>query len=492
MKTFDHFIGGKAVAPTTGVYFETENPYYGTPWARVARGNAEDVDKAVQAAHQAFEKSWRDTTAVERGHFLRRIGDAILQRADELAEAEVRDNGKSIGEMRNQMRNMAEWYYYYGGLADKMEGAVIPTENPGFLNYTRLEPLGVIGAVLPWNSPLRLLAWKLGPALAAGNTVVVKPSEYTSTSAVVFADCIRAAGLPDGVINVVTGFGAEVVKPLAEHPLVAKIAFTGGEIGGRLIYQSAAQDFKKVSLELGGKSANIVFADADMESAARGVVTGIFSSSGQTCLAGSRLLVERSVHDKVVARVIELSKRIRYGDPMDLATESGPVATRPHYEKILKCIAMGKAEGAHLAAGGNPAKIPGAEGGLFIEPTVFTGVNNQMRIAREEVFGPVLVAIPFNSEDEAVAIANDSPYGLAAGVWSRATARCHRVAHRLEAGTVWINAYRMTSQLSPFGGYKQSGIGREGGIEAMREYLQVKSVWVNLGDTFKSPVASIN
>lgn len=488
MQKFDNYIGGQAMAPASGVYFETENPFTASPWALVARGNTNDADRAVGAAVTAFKEGpWPTLTASERGAHLRRLAGLVNDNVDMLAAAESRDNGKTITEMRGQIRNVAEWYQFYAGLADKLNGEVIPTERRNHLNYTRHEPLGVCVLIVPWNSPLRLLSWKLAPALAAGNTVVIKPSEFTSTSAVIFMSLVEKAGFPAGVVNLVTGFGNEVGTRLVSHPDVAKVAFTGGEVGGIAVYTSAAAKLKPVSLELGGKSPNIVFDDAHLENAARGVVAGIFASCGQSCVAGSRLLVQRDMKNKLLSRVIELARQIRMGDPMDEATEMGPIANRQQYDRILSYIEIAKADGAKLVLGGRPAKRPECGDGLFIEPTIFADVNNKMRIAQEEVFGPVLSVITFEDEKDAVRIANDTNYGLGSGLWTNDLKRAHRVAAQIQAGSVWINTYRISSQLSPFGGYKRSGLGREGGAEMLKSYTQTKSVWLDLNEDFPYP-----
>jgi aldehyde dehydrogenase (NAD+) len=423
---------------------------------------------------------------------LRRLGDLISDKeyVELLARAEVQDNGKPIGEMRNQMRSMAEWYYYYAGLADKLGGEVLHADRADVLNYARYEPLGVVAIIVPWNSPLRLMSWKLAPALAAGNTAVVKPSEFSSTSAIIFMQLLEKAKFPPGVVNVVTGLGAEAGAALAGHPAIAKVAFTGGEGGGRAAYIAAAHNLKAVALELGGKSPNIVFQDANLENAAKAAVAGIFGSGGQTCVAGSRLLVQETIYDALAKRVVELASKIVLGDPLDPATNIGPVANEPQFQRILGYIDVARKDGANLALGGKAAEGPKLGRGLFIEPTVFTGVRNDMRIAQEEVFGPILCVIPFRDEGEAVRISNDTQYGLAAGVWTRDLSRAHRMAARLQAGTVWINTYRLGSQLSPFGGYKNSGLGREGGVEMLKGYMQTKSIWVDLSETYSYPFAS--
>jgi aldehyde dehydrogenase (NAD+) len=482
------YIDGKYVDPASGKWFDSYNPYTGEPWAQIAQGNAEDADRAVRAAHKAYtEGPWPQLSASQRGLLLHKLGDLVARDARKLAETEVRDNGKLIAEMQGQLNYIPQWYYYFGGLADKIQGAVIPLDKKGFFNFTRHEPLGVVGAITPWNSPLLLAAWKLAPALAAGNTVVIKPSEFTSASTLEFVKLFEEAGFPPGVVNVVTGFGKDVGTPLVEHPLVKKIAFTGSDATGRLINELAAKTFKRVSLELGGKSPNIVFADAKIEDAVNGAVSGIFAATGQTCIAGSRLLLQESIHDAFVEKLLALAKTARMGDPMSLDTQVGPVTTRPQYEKVLGYIDIAKKEGAKLLLGGGAATRPECGKGWFVEPTVFAGVNNKMRIAQEEVFGPVLSVIKFKDEEEALAIANDVRFGLGSGVWTSDIGRAIRMSERIQAGTVWINTYRAVSYLSPFGGYKDSGLGRENGMDAMREYLQVKSVWINTGAVTGNP-----
>jgi len=371
-------------------------------------------------------------------------------------------------------------------LADKVEGSVIPSDKPGIFNFTRYEALGVIGMITPWNSPLLLLAWKLAP-LAAGNTAVVKPSEYTSASTLEFMNLIEEVGFPKGVVNTVTGFGLEVGSPLVDHPNVDKIAFTGSDVSGQKIYEAAAKKIMPVTLELGGKSPNIVFEDADFEAAVMGVISGIFAATGQTCIAGSRLLVQKSIHDKFVERLINVAKEAKIGDPMSTETHVGPVTTQPQYQKIIDYIEIAKKENAKCVLGGKPYTGPGAKGKQFIEPTIFTGVTNEMRIAQEEVFGPVLSVIPFDTEEDAVRIGNDIDFGLAAGVWTNDIGRALRMSEKLRAGTIWVNTYRAVSFTSPFGGYKRSGEGRESGKDAIKEFLQVKSVWIAQQTTTENP-----
>jgi (Z)-2-((N-methylformamido)methylene)-5-hydroxybutyrolactone dehydrogenase len=488
LQTYKMHIDGKWVESASGEYFESDNPYTGRPWALIPKGNADDVDRAVRAAYKAFTTGdWPKLSASQRGALLRKLADRLVERAEHLAAIEVRDNGKLIAEMGAQLRYLPQWYYYYGGLADKIEGAVIPIDKPETFNYTRHEPLGVIGMIIPWNSPLLLTAWKLAPALAAGNTVVVKPSEYTSASMLEFMKVIEEVGFPTGVVNVVTGFGPEAGAPLVEHPLVRKVAFTGSDKTGQMIYESAARGLKRVSLELGGKSPNIVFDDAHMDNAVKGAISGIFAATGQTCIAGSRLLVQENIHDPFVDKLVAFAKTARIGDPMSLDTQVGPVTNKPQYQKVLNYIDIAKNEGVETRLGGDRATRPECGEGWFVEPTIFTGVKNSMRIAQEEVFGPVLSVIPFKDEDEAIAIGNDIVFGLAAGVWTQNIRRALTMAERLQAGTVWVNTYRAVSYLSPFGGYKRSGLGRENGQEMIKEYMQTKSVWISTATEVPNP-----
>jgi acyl-CoA reductase-like NAD-dependent aldehyde dehydrogenase len=480
-------IGGRWTAAASGDWFESFDPFTGKPWALLPRAGAADVDAAVEAASEAFRGAWRTMTPTARGQILFRFADLVAENAEKLAVLETRDNGKLINEMRMQCRYIPQWFRFFGGLADKIEGRVIPIDKPGVFNYTRQEPLGVVAAITPWNSPLMLATWKLAPALAAGNTVVWKPSEFSSVSALEFARLFEQAGMPPGVVNVVTGFGSEIGDRLVTHPAVAKVAFTGGDATGRRVYQSAAGGLKKVTLELGGKSANIVFSDARLEAAIPGLVSGIFAATGQTCIAGSRALVQRSVLDEVTEKLVAFARTARIGDPLDPETQVGPITTQPQRRKVLDYIDIARGEGAVELLGGKVPEDPAIGDGWFVEPTIFGNVRQSMRIAQEEVFGPVLSIIPFDDEEEAVAIANDSIYGLAAGVWTQDLGRAIRMPERLEAGSVWVNMYRATSYLSPFGGYKQSGFGRENGQTAINEYLQEKSVWIDAGNSIPAP-----
>ena len=485
---YQMYIGGRWVDSASGEWLETDNPFLGQPWALIPRGTAADVEAAVTAARTALTSGeWPRLTPTRRGALLRRLGDLITERAAALAEIEVRDNGKLLAEMGAQVAYTAQWYHYYGGLADKIEGAVLPIDKPNVLNYTRYEPVGMVAAIVPWNSPLLLAAWKLAPALAAGNTVVIKPSEYASVSMLAFVRLFEEAGFPPGVVNVVTGLGPDVGVPLVEHPSVAKVAFTGADATGQKVYEAAARGMKRVSMELGGKSPNIVFADAEFDNAIKGVISGIFAATGQTCIAGSRLLVERRIHDRFVEALVAFARTARMGDPMLPDTQVGPVTNRPQFAKVLDYIGIARAEGATVVLGGERAARPECGTGWFVEPTIFTGVHNRMRIAQEEVFGPVLSVIPFDSDDEAVAIANDVMYGLAAGVWTTSMRRAIEMSERLQAGTVWVNTYRAVSYMSPFGGYKRSGLGRESGQEMIKEYMQVKSIWISTAADVPNP-----
>lgn len=489
VKRYQLKIGGKSVDPASGDWFQTHNPFTGEAWAEIPRGTPADVDIAVKAAHDAFISGpWHEMTASQRGLLLHRLGDLIARDARKLAETEVRDNGKLIAEMQGQLNYLPQWFYYYGGLADKIHGATLPLDKKGYFCFTRHEPLGVVAAITPWNSPLMLLGWKVAPALAAGCTVVIKPSEFTSASTLELADLFDEAGFPPGVFNVVTGYGKDVGPALVEHPLVQKITFTGSDQTGRVINEQAARHLKHSSLELGGKSPNIVFESADLEQAVFGAISGIFAATGQTCIAGSRLLLQDSIYDEFVEKLLALAATARMGDPMDPDTQVGPVTTPPQYQKVLEYIDIAKQEGARLLLGGKPADRPECgSGGWFVEPTIFGDVDNSMRIAQEEVFGPVLSIIRFKDEADAVQIANDVRFGLAAAVWTSDMAQALRMTEKLRAGTVWVNTYRAVSFMAPFGGYKDSGLGRENGMDAIKEFLQTKSVWLNSGAVSGNP-----
>ena len=488
MTRYQLFINNEWVDPHSNEWFDSLDPFSGEPWAQVPKADATDVDRAVQAAHAAFEGPWSQLSATRRGAILHKFGTLIERDAQRLAEAESRDNGKLMSEVLGQMKYMAQYFYYYGGLADKIQGHVVPMDKPKVFNMIRYEPMGVVASITPWNSSLLLSTWKIAPALCAGCTIVCKPSEFTSVSLYELAKLAVEAGLPPGVFNVISGYGKESGEPLIRHPLVSRVAFTGGDEGGKRVYAIAAETLKRVTLELGGKSPNIVFDDADLDKAANGVITGIFSAGGQTCMAGSRLLLQESIHDEFVERLLKITKAARIGDPSDLSTEVGPVATRPQFEKIMKYIDIAKSEGARCVAGGRALTGPGYGCGQFVEPTIFVDVRNDMRIAQEEVFGPVLSVIKFKDEADAIRIGNDIRFGLAAGVWTQSLHRAMHLSEKLRAGTVWINNYRSTSFTTPFGGYKASGLGREGGVDAVKEYMETKSVWISTDLDMPNPV----
>jgi acyl-CoA reductase-like NAD-dependent aldehyde dehydrogenase len=472
------FIGGEWVnAPSM---IPVYNPATGEVLTEVGEAGAIEVEGAVTAARRAFEdKKWHKLDAADRGALIWRIADALEARSNELIRLEVMDNGKPIREAQIDLTQAVDAFRYYAGWTTKLQGDTIPVRG-NVLNYTLREPVGVVGAIIPWNFPLLMAAWKIAPALACGNTIVLKPAEQTPLTALELAAIAAEAGLPKGVLNVVTGRGEVTGSALVRHPDVDKIAFTGSTAVGKLIMREAADSLKKVSLELGGKSPNIVFDDADVEAAARGSFSAIFYNTGQCCTAGSRLLVHESVHDQLIEKLVERAKKLQPGDPLDPKTRVGPLISEEQLARVMQYVESGNAEGAQLLTGGQRWKQSGFEAGYWLEPTIFDAVKAEHTIAREEIFGPVLAAMTFNDEDEAIAIANQTMYGLAAGVWTNNVKRAHRVAKRLQAGTIWINTYHPLDAASPFGGYKQSGYGRELGAYALDLYTQIKSVWVDL------------
>jgi (Z)-2-((N-methylformamido)methylene)-5-hydroxybutyrolactone dehydrogenase len=488
VRQYKMLVGGEWVSARSGKTFESINPYTGRVWATAPEAGEEDVDRAVRAAREAFDEGpWGKMTGTERARLIRRLADLLAENAEDIAQVESTDNGKLLREMGGQLKALPEWYYYFAGAADKIQGETIPSDKPNFFVYTRREPIGVVGAIVAWNSPLLLLTFKLAPALAAGCTFVAKTAEQTPASALEFAKLFEEAGFPPGVFNVVSGFGPTTGRALVRHPGVDKVAFTGSTETGMSIMKDAADHLAKVSLELGGKSPNIVFDDADLDATNNGVVSGIFAATGQTCIAGSRLFVQEKAHDEVVERLSDRAGTIKLGNPLEMETEMGPVAFKEQLDRIQHYIHVGQQEGAELVCGGKKPDAEELKDGYFIEPTIFTQVDNDMQIARDEIFGPVLSVIPFKDEEELVRQANDTRYGLAAGIWTKDIQKALRVAHALRAGTVWVNSYRTISFNTPFGGYKMSGLGRENGLESIKEYTQVKSVWVELSGQTRDP-----
>jgi acyl-CoA reductase-like NAD-dependent aldehyde dehydrogenase len=474
------FIGGEWIEAESGARFETVHPATGETLTAVAEGTAADIDRAVQAARAAFrDPAWRRMDAADRGAILWRMADIMDQRADALARLETLDNGKPIREAKIDVRQSIDALRYYAGWTTKLHGATIPVRG-NMLNYTLREPVGVVGAIIPWNFPLLMAVWKIAPALACGNTLVLKPAEQTPLGALELGAIAAQAGLPAGVLNIVTGFGETAGAALVAHADVDKIAFTGSTAVGRHIMREAAGTLKKISLELGGKSPNIVLADADVEAAARGAFAGIFYNTGQCCTAGSRLLVHESVKDQLLGALADRASKLQPGDPLDPKTRIGPLISQEQLDRVLGYVEQGRSDGAQVVAGGARAQYDGGDRGYWLQPTVFDGVQPDHVIAQEEIFGPVLAVLGFSDEDEALALANRSVYGLAAGVWTRDIKKAHRFARDLEAGTVWINTYHPGDAASPFGGYKQSGFGRELGEYSLDLYTQIKSVWVDL------------
>jgi aldehyde dehydrogenase (NAD+) len=478
------YIGGEWVdAASDARTLETINPATGEVLTTIPAANAADVDRAVQAARTAFDEPngvWQKMSASDKGRLLNRIADLIEQNIDELAEIETLDNGKPIFESRYvDLPTVADVFRYYAGWATKITGDTINSRANAF-TYTLREPVGVVGAIVPWNFPLLLASWKLAPALACGCTVVWKPAENTSLSAIRLMELMVEAGVPPGVVNLVTGEGPVAGAAVVSHPGVDKVAFTGSTRVGKEVMKSAADTMKRVTLELGGKSPNVVFADANMDEAVRGAQTGIFYGKGEVCAAGSRLFVERKVHEELVNKLVEKVKKLRPADPLDPKTRLGAIVSERQMNTVLKYIESGKEQGAKLVSGGNRADVNGSGKGYFVEPTIFDDVKNDMCIAQEEIFGPVLSVIPFDEIEEAGSLANANMYGLAAAVWTNDIRKAHNFARRVKAGTVWVNAYNLFDPALPFGGYKQSGFGRELGASAIEHYTETKSVWVSL------------
>jgi len=480
-RKYQLFIDGQWVDSASGKTFSTPNPATGDTLAEVAEADKADIDKAVAAARRAFEGKWSKLSARDRGKLLYKLSQLIEQHSPELAALETADNGKPIKEsLYIDLPQVVENFEYFAGWATKIEGETIPVPGKMF-NYTLREPIGVCGQIIPWNFPLLMAAWKLAPALAAGNTVVLKPAEQTPVGAMELAKLIQEAGFPEGVVNIVPGFGETAGAALAAHPGIDKVAFTGSTEVGKLIAKSAAGNLTKVSLELGGKAPNIVFADSDLDQAVAGAMMGIFYNQGQVCCAGSRLFVEEDIKEEFLGRLSDKAGKIAVGDPMNKGTQMGPQVSEEQLNKIKGYVDIAREEGATVLAGGKPPQLdPAFQKGYFFSPTIFSEVKNSMRVAQEEIFGPVVSVISFKDEEDLIRQANDTVYGLSAGIWTRDITRAHRFAKEIKAGVVWINTYNMFNAASPFGGYKQSGYGREMGRHALDLYTQVKSVWVDL------------
>ena len=480
IKTYKMLIDGEWVSASDGSFFDSVNPTTGAVWSRIPEATAEDVDRAVRAADRAFTSGpWATMSPTARGRCLRRLGDLLADRSEALGTIETIDTGKMLKETRWQARYISEFFHFYAGCADKICGETLPIDKPDMFVFTKREPLGVIAAVVPWNSQLFLSAVKIGPALAAGNTIVLKASEFASAAILEFGSLIDEAGIPPGVVNIVTGHGDPCGRVLTSHPLVARISFTGGPTAARHILSNSANNFAEVSLELGGKSPFIVFADADIESAVNGAISGIFGAAGQSCVAGSRLLVQDSIADEFLARMTALACNIRIGDPLAEETQMGPICTQGQLDTIEREVAHAQTEGGKLLCGGK--RVAGMAG-RFYEPTIIDCPSPNLRIVDTELFGPVLSALRFKDEADAIRLANATEHGLAAGIFTRDNARALRMVSAVKAGIVWVNTYRSVSPIAEFGGMKNSGYGRESGFQAVYDYTRTKTVWINTAD----------
>lgn len=480
LRTYQMLIDGEWVAASNGQQFDSINPATGEVWARIPEATAEDVDRTVRAAHNAFETGpWADMSATQRGHCLRKLADLLSEHSEALGATETRDTGKMLKETRWQARYISEFFHFYAGCADKIAGDTLPIDKPDTFVFTNREPLGVIAAIVPWNSQLFLSAVKIGPALAAGNTVVLKASEGASAAMLEFGALVEQAGIPDGVVNIITGHGEPCGKTLTSHPLVARISFTGGPNAARHVLGNSASNFAEVSLELGGKSPIIVFNDADLESAVNGAAGGIFGASGQSCVAGSRLLLHEDIADDFIARMTAVADSLTIGDPMLEETDMGPICTAGQLETIEREVARARAEGGIVHCGGRRVD---AGSDMFYAPTIIECPDADMHIVDTELFGPVVAVLRFRDEADAIRLANKTEHGLAAGIFTRSSARSLRVADKVRAGIVWINTYRAVSPIAEFGGMKNSGYGRESGFQAVYDYTRPKTVWINTSD----------
>ena len=485
LKRYQMYIDGEWTDAENGATFTSVNPATGEIWAEVPEASEHDVNRAVEAAHRAFtEGPWSKLTPTARGKMLRRLAEVLATHSETLGRCETIDTGKLFKETRWQANYISDFFQYYAGLADKVSGETLPIDKPNMMTITLREPLGVVAAVVPWNSQLFLVAVKIGPALAAGNTVVLKASEHASAPMLEFAKVFEEAGFPPGVINIVTGHGEPCGRALTSHPLVDRISFTGGPNTAKHVIRNSAENFAQVSLELGGKSPVIVFDDADLESAVNGILLSIFSASGQSCVAGSRLLLQDSIKEEVLARVVEKAKKIRIGDPLDDSSQMGPLATKAQLTNIQSTLADASANGAEILYGGS--RPSGLDTGWYIEPTIVDCPSQEIGVVRNELFGPVVSALAFHSEEEALSMANDTHFGLASGIFTRDVGRALRVSGAIRAGIVWVNTYRVVSPIAPFGGFKESGFGRESGMEAIYDYTRPKTVWLN---TASEPIA---
>lgn len=472
------FIGGRFVPALDGATIDVLNPHDNSLITKVAEAKAEDVDMAVDAAEKAFP-AWSRMAAADRGRLLLKLADRIEECADELAWLEALDTGHPIRDARNiDVMRTAACFRYFGGMADKFQGSVVPVE-AGFLNYVQRAPIGVVGQVVPWNFPLMFTSWKMGPALAAGNTVVLKPAEITPLSTLRIAELMREVGIPDGVVNIVVGYGNTAGQYLASHPKVGKIAFTGSTAVGRKIVEASKGNLKRVQLELGGKGANVVFEDANVDAAVNGSAWAIFHNQGQACIAGSRLIVHERVAEAFLDKFVSLANSIKLGNPLSMDTEMGPLTSAVHRDRVLSYVNVAREQGGEILAGGDAPKDPALANGCYVRPTIVKAKHTD-RVCQEEVFGPFVTVTTFKSDQEALEIANSTDYGLGSGLWTRDLARAHKVAGEIRAGMVWINSYKRVNPGSPFGGVGQSGYGREMGYEAMHDYTEAKSVWVNV------------